>query len=106
MVPPMTYVPPEDLKDFSPDYQAMIERREVIELPFGNSSVSLPVVPVDYLVAMGLCSTTLLNQWYTMALVKIGRDTNKLDSERVKGILKSVGRSEAFERFKEMFYDL
>jgi len=99
------YIPPTELGEFEPHYQAMLQRKGEIEIPVNGGVVSLPVIPVDYLIAMGLCSETFLPGWYTRALIKIGRDEKKFDGEPVRGILKALGEAEKFDRVKEMLYD-
>ncbi|MEK6874782.1 MAG: hypothetical protein AABX52_03470 [Nanoarchaeota archaeon] len=102
--PSRYYTPPEKLGIFASHYYAMISMRNTIEISYDSKNIQVPVIPVEHLIAMKLCSPQIPHSWDIGSLVKTGRDY--INSEMIRGILKSVGKESNFERYKEMLYDL
>lgn len=94
---------PRSFGRFARYYDQMLEDRQDVLIECGDAAVALPVVPVEYCVAMSLCSTRFKARRYISSLIKTGYD--QIRDEDIKSLLKNIGRHDAFERYKVYVYD-
>ena len=62
------------------------------------------LIPVEYVVAMKLCSESPTAVFDLGAVLRLGKDD--INGEHVRSILKSVDRQDAFDRYTTLLYDL
>lgn len=98
------YVQPPYLGKLASHYSSILSQSCNISLKHGDDKVSLPVIPAEYLLAQYLTSTSARDRIKAASLVKYGKE--KLDDEKLRGILKSIGAESDFDDYLQMKYFL
>ena len=80
----------------------MLARSNSLLIKYDGNVVNLPVVPLEYVLAQELCSPSTSEQFKAMNLVRIGK--KHIDEEKLRGILKSIGKPDIFQLYLEIKY--